>query len=54
VRNSAEGRAIELLVARGEQLETVQIQYYDGARYWNLTRDESQPDLLSEILKPKS
>ena len=54
VRDSADRQPIELLVTNGDRLRDVQIQYYDGLRYWTLNRDEDQPDLLAEILRPKS
>ena len=53
VRQSSDRRPIDLLVTNGEHLLTLQVQYYDGLRYWNLMRDEQQPDLLTEILKAK-
>ena len=51
VKQSTEDRPIELLVARGDRLGNVQIQYYDGLRYWNLNRNDKQPDVLAEILQ---
>jgi hypothetical protein len=45
-------RKIELLLLDGEDFRTVVIDYADGPRYLTLVRDESKPDLLSEILKP--
>ena len=54
VRKSSEGQPIDLLLASGDRLLTRQIQYYDGLRYWNLERDERQPDRLAEILKPRT
>ena len=45
-------RKIELLLLEGEEFRTVVLDYADGPRYLVLVRDESKPDLLSEILKP--
>ncbi len=50
---SQDRRPIELLVANGDALRTVQLHYYDGPRYWNLVRQEQEPDMLSEILQAK-
>ena len=46
--------SIELLVSRGNEIRTIEIQYYDGLKFWNLKRDESKPDQLAAILKAKS
>ncbi|MCG8651244.1 MAG: hypothetical protein MI861_15505, partial [Pirellulales bacterium] len=45
---------IELLIADGDELRTIQLHYYDGPRYWNLVRDRTQPDLLNQILKART
>ena len=45
-------RKIELLLLEGEVFRTVVLDYADGPRYLVIVRDESKPDLLSEILKP--
>jgi predicted metalloprotease with PDZ domain len=47
-------RKIELLLLEGEEFRTVVLGYADGPRYLVLVRDESKPDLLAEILKPKT
>jgi predicted metalloprotease with PDZ domain len=46
-------RKIELLLLEGEEFRTVTLDYGDGPRYLVLVRDESKPDILAEILKPK-
>jgi predicted metalloprotease with PDZ domain len=46
-------RKIEMLLLEGEEFRTVVLDYADGPRYLILVRDESKPDLLAEILKPK-
>ena len=53
LKQSQDQRPIELLVANGNELRTIQLHYYDGPRYWNLSRQEEAPDLLTDILKTK-
>lgn len=43
---------LELLVSNGDFYKTYSLDYYGGEQYAHLVRDESKPDLLSEILKP--
>lgn len=45
-------RPIELLVENNDYFATHSLDYHDGERYPRLVRDESKPDLLSEIMKP--
>ncbi len=42
----------ELLVENNEYFRTCKVDYHDGEKYPQLQRDETKPDLLSEILKP--
>jgi len=44
---------IELLVENTDYYKTYKIDYHGGEGYPHLVRDESKPDLLSEILKTK-
>ena len=44
---------IELLVENTDYYKTFKLNYHDGEKYPRLVRDESKPDLLSEILKAK-
>ena len=44
---------LELLVENTDYYKTYKIDYHGGERYPHLVRDESKPDLLSEIYKPK-
>ena len=44
---------IELLVENTDYFKTYKLDYHDGEKYPHLVRDESKPDLLSEIIKPK-
>ena len=43
---------ITLLVENGEYYSTLQVDYHEGIRYPHLVRNEAQPDLLNEIIKP--
>jgi predicted metalloprotease with PDZ domain len=43
---------IELLVQNDEFYSTLHIDYQKGERYPHLERDESKPDLLTDIIKP--
>lgn len=44
---------IELLVENTDYYKTFKLDYHGGERYPHLVRDESKPDLLSDILKAK-
>ncbi len=44
---------IQLLVENTDYYSTVSLPYYDGPRHPHLVRDESKPDLLSDIIRPK-
>lgn len=46
-------RPIDLLVADGDELRTMQLHYYDGPRYWSLVRQDDQADLIEKILTAK-
>lgn len=43
---------MELLVENAEYYESLKVDYHQGDRYPHLVRDESQPDLLDEVIKP--
>lgn len=43
---------ITLLVENGEYYSTLQVNYHEGIRYPHLVRNEGQPDLLGDIIKP--
>lgn len=45
---------VELLVNNADYFQTFKLDYHDGPRYPHLERDPSRPDLLSEILKPRT
>ena len=44
---------IELLVENADYYKTYKLDYHGGEKYPHLIRDDSKPDLLSEILKAK-
>lgn len=46
------GPNVELLVANGDFYKTYSLNYHDGEKYAHLVRDQSKPDILSEIIKP--
>ena len=46
------GKPIELMVKAGDFYQTYSIDYHGGERYPHLTRNESAPDLLSDIISP--
>lgn len=54
IADSVTTRKIELLLLEGDSFRTVTLDYADGPKYLELVRDESKPDLLGEILKPKA
>jgi len=45
-------RPLELLTENGEFFKTFTLDYHDGLKYPHLVRNESKPDLLTQILKP--
>ncbi len=46
------GPNLELLVMNGDYYKRFTLNYHDGEKYAHLVRDESKPDILSEIIKP--
>ena len=44
---------LELLIENTDYYKTYQLDYHGGERYPHLVRDESKPDLLTEIYKAK-
>jgi len=53
-RAQQDHRPIELIVEIGEFFKTYSVPYFEGDRNPHLERVESQPDLMSEILKSKT
>jgi hypothetical protein len=50
-KNSSE--PLQLLVENTEYYRTFKLDYHGGEKYPHLVRDESKPDVLSEIIKPR-
>jgi len=48
-----DSRGLELLVENTDYYKVYKLDYHAGEKYPHLVRDESKPDLLSEIIKPK-
>ena len=44
---------LQLLVENTEYYRTYKLDYHGGEKYPHLVRDESKPDMLSDILKPR-
>jgi predicted metalloprotease with PDZ domain len=44
---------LELLIENAEYYRTFKLDYHGGEKYPHLVRDESKPDELTEIIKPK-
>ena len=44
---------LELLVENTEYYKTFKVDYHDGEKFPHLVRDETRPDLLSDIIKPR-
>jgi predicted metalloprotease with PDZ domain len=45
---------IELLVENEDYFKSCQLDYHEGEKYPRLERDSTKPDLLKEILKPRT
>jgi predicted metalloprotease with PDZ domain len=55
IKEAKDGTApVELLVENGDVFKTCRLEYRGGERYPYLERDASKPDLLTEIIKPRS
>jgi len=52
IADSVTKRQVEFLVLDGDTYRTFVVQYADGLKYRELTRDPNKPDLLMNILKP--
>jgi hypothetical protein len=44
---------LELLVENTDYYKTYELDYHGGEKYPHLVRDESKPDLLTDILKAR-
>jgi predicted metalloprotease with PDZ domain len=49
----ARSEALELLIENTEYYKTLALDYHGGEKYPHLVRDESKPDVLSDIIKPR-
>lgn len=52
IADSVTKRNIEFLIAEGDVLRTITVDYADGSKYLELVRDEDRPDIFGEIMKP--
>jgi hypothetical protein len=43
---------VPLEIREGDSHKTFRIDYYAGERFPHLVRDETRPDLLTEIIRP--
>jgi predicted metalloprotease with PDZ domain len=54
IKSAKSDGAIELLIENQDFYRTVKVDYRGGEKYAVLERDESKPDLLAEIFKPRT
>jgi predicted metalloprotease with PDZ domain len=54
IADSVTRRKVELLIEDGEEFRTIVVPYADGLRYLDLERVSAKPDVLGEILKPRT
>jgi predicted metalloprotease with PDZ domain len=54
IADSVTRKKVELLLEDGEDFRTVVVPYADGLRYLELERVATRPDVLGEILKPRT
>jgi predicted metalloprotease with PDZ domain len=54
VADSVANRKIDLLILQDDRFRNVTLDYAGGPKYLKLVRDQSKPDVLAEILKPKA
>jgi hypothetical protein len=53
-RTSSATGPLELLLKDGEYYNTIKVDYHGGHKYPHLERDSSKPDLLTQIIAPKT
>jgi predicted metalloprotease with PDZ domain len=46
-------RPLDLLIENTDYYKTYSLDYHEGAKYPHLVREESKPDVLSEIIQPR-
>jgi hypothetical protein len=44
---------LSLLAENGEYYKTYTVSYHEGERYPHLVREDGQPDVLDEVIKPE-
>ena len=49
-----DSKPIELMTRSGEFYQTHRVEYRGGERYPHLIRDNAAPDILSNIIQPKT
>jgi hypothetical protein len=55
LRGSAHSQQpISLLAENGEYYSTYPVNYHEGERYPHLVREDGQPNILDEIIKPQA
>jgi predicted metalloprotease with PDZ domain len=54
IADSVTRKKVELLIEDGEDFRTVVVPYAEGLRYLELERLSTKPDVLGEILKPRT
>jgi predicted metalloprotease with PDZ domain len=54
VAATARGGKLQLLLENGEFFETAALDYAEGAKFPELQRDETRPNLLEDILRPRA
>jgi predicted metalloprotease with PDZ domain len=54
IADSVTRRKVDLLLEDGEDFRSIAVPYADGLRYLELERVSTKPDVLGEILKPRS
>ena len=52
-RREEQSAPLELLVENTEYYKTFKLDYHGGEKYPHLVRDETKPDVLSDIIKPR-
>jgi predicted metalloprotease with PDZ domain len=52
LEESKKGKPIELKIAEGDEIKSIQLDYSDGPRWLTLVRQSDSADVLSKILKP--
>lgn len=53
VKATRNGGVLDLLIENTDYFKTYKVDYHGGEKYPHLVRDDSKPDLLTEILKAK-